>query len=332
MGIVDEYESAEARLFARYGLQPRARYLELTDPRLRARVLEIGGDPASHDHGRTPVLFLAGGMQPAAEGAALFARMPTSTQLVAVDRPGCGLTDGFDYRGVDLHRHASSFLLSVIDELGFDKVDLVGNSMGGLWCLFAALDRPDRIRSVTLVGWPAFVLGMRMPLPLRLFSVRGLNRLLLRLQPSGRSGIRRMLSVLGESPAADGLPDEYFAWAALTSRLPHFATAWCSAFESYMSVRGARRGIGLQLTDLARITIPVLMLLGDRDPFGDVMMGRQACEALPDARMKTIRAGHLPWLDDAGACADEINAFLVDSLDEPRDRNEPSDTKPTHPS
>ncbi|MBI4329483.1 MAG: hypothetical protein HY685_06430 [Chloroflexi bacterium] len=53
---VQEYEIAEPRLFQRYGLEYRSHYFQLDNPRLRARVIEVGSGP--------PVLFVHGGGLP----------------------------------------------------------------------------------------------------------------------------------------------------------------------------------------------------------------------------------------------------------------------------
>src|SRR5437868_4913089 len=113
---VARFVEAERSLFAREGIAPDERYLELNRPRLRVRVLELGAGE--------PVLLVHGGGGSAAQWAPLLARIH-GRRLLAVDRPGCGLTSGFDNRGVNLRAHAVDFLTGVLDGLGIGAVDIV---------------------------------------------------------------------------------------------------------------------------------------------------------------------------------------------------------------
>ena len=106
------FESAERRLFEVYGLEAESRLLELRDPQMRARVMETGEG--------APVVLVHGGGGVGATWAPLMAKM-SGARLVVVDRPGFGLSDGFDYRGVDLRRHAVAFLESLLDALGIER-------------------------------------------------------------------------------------------------------------------------------------------------------------------------------------------------------------------
>jgi pimeloyl-ACP methyl ester carboxylesterase len=81
----------------------------------------------------------------------------SGVRLVVVDRPGFGLSGGFDYRRVDLRQHALAFLESVLDALGIERAAFVANSMGGLWSFWLALDRPERVTRLAQLGSPALM-------------------------------------------------------------------------------------------------------------------------------------------------------------------------------
>src|SRR5437016_11470706 len=89
--VADRFRAAEQALLARYRLVARSRYVALSDPDLRVRVLEAGDGP--------PTLLVHGLGAVAAAWVPLMAEL-TGLRLVAVDRPGCGLSDDFDFRGV----------------------------------------------------------------------------------------------------------------------------------------------------------------------------------------------------------------------------------------
>lgn len=164
------FRSAERRAAADFGIEMSERILPIGEPVGQARVIESGS-------GR-PVLFVHGGGGIANHWFPLMAHLD-GYRLIAVDRPGCGLTDGFDYSRTDsLRQHAVTFLARVADTAGFPTVDVVANSMGALWSLWLAADRPERVRSLSLLGCPALVAGTSAPLAMRIVSLRGLGWLL----------------------------------------------------------------------------------------------------------------------------------------------------------
>jgi pimeloyl-ACP methyl ester carboxylesterase len=97
--------------------------------------------------------------------------------VLAVDRPGHGLADAFDYQGVDILAHARRFLGDILDSEGLPAVPIVACSMGGLWSVAFALSHPDRVPQLLLVGAPAGI-QRSVPLLMRLGTLPILNPLL----------------------------------------------------------------------------------------------------------------------------------------------------------
>ena len=62
-------------------------------------------------------------------------------RLIATNRPGGGLSDAVDHRRIDLRRFAVQVISAVMDAFDLAAVDIVANSMGGLWALWLALER-----------------------------------------------------------------------------------------------------------------------------------------------------------------------------------------------
>lgn len=119
----------------------------MANPSLRVHVLVAG-------HGE-PVFLIHGGGSVAVTLAGVMTGLAPSFRCVAPDRPGCGLTDSFDYTNVPFRQHAINFVGSTLDALRIQKVSLIGNSMGGLWSLYFALAAPDRVTRIVLLGGPA---------------------------------------------------------------------------------------------------------------------------------------------------------------------------------
>jgi pimeloyl-ACP methyl ester carboxylesterase len=279
-----EFEEAERRLFARFGLEVESRFLELPDPKLRARVIEIGsGEPVVLVHGA--------GLQ-AAIWAPLMAEL-RGFRLIAVDSPGCGLTDPFLYTGVDLRRHAVSFLSSLLDALGIERAPLVGHSLGGLWSLRLAAERPERVSSLVLQGAPP-ILDMRGPFPFRLLGVPGLNRLLFALKPPSVKQARKLVpQFLGPGAAANMEPEYINVWYR-SDELPGAGAAFRTLLERMIRLRGPRPGVRFDEDDFARVTQPTLFIWGESDVFGGPEYGRRASAAMPNARLEVTPGGHSP--------------------------------------
>ena len=83
-------------------------------------------------------------------------------RVLAVDRPGHGLADPFDYRGVDLFDHGRAFLQDVVDGLELPTVDVVDNSIGAFLSVAFVIDAPARVSHLALVGAP-FGIARRPP-------------------------------------------------------------------------------------------------------------------------------------------------------------------------
>lgn len=81
----------------------------------------------------------------------------------------------------DHRRTVRAVLVGVLDELGIEQADLVGNSTGGYWSIVFALTHPRRVRRLILIGGVPTFPGTRPPVLVRLFTVPALNRLLVRL-------------------------------------------------------------------------------------------------------------------------------------------------------
>lgn len=290
---VQAFEQAQQRVLNRLGSAAGSRYVQLQAPPLRVHVLEAGqGDPAVLIHGGNGV---------AVQFAPLLARLANTFHVVAPDRPGCGLTDPFDYRGVALRNHAVQFVKGVLDALALPRAALVGNSMGGYWALAFALAQPERVTKLVLVGEPAGSAPPHGPLP-----ARPANR-----QPTLddiRAHYAGRLVAHSERVSTEMLEASHAA-----ARLPGAAQAWDTMLES---IRQERLGLTYALRPaLAQLRPATLFLWGDKDTFGPPELGAEMAALAPDARCVVIQdAGHLPFWDQPEQCAEIIRAFLAGAL------------------
>lgn len=185
------FERKRLELFANAGFVGESR--RVTDREGREIYLVGSGE------GQRPTILLHGGLSEASGWFLLAGRMPG--HVVVPDRPGCGLSYRIDYRGLDFRMAAADWLLDLVDGLGADQVDLVGNSLGGFFAMAFATLHPDRVRRLVLVGAPAG-LDREIPLFPRLWGNPIIGSLIGKLVAKTKSpeAMRARVSIAGGPP------------------------------------------------------------------------------------------------------------------------------------
>jgi pimeloyl-ACP methyl ester carboxylesterase len=298
---VEAYARAEAKLFERYGVDGRSRSVELAAPALRVHVIEIAGEG-------TPIVMLHGGGSTLASWVPLLPEL-RGRHVFLVDRPGCGQTDGFDYDGVDVRRHAVDFIGGVLDALALERVTLIGNSMGGLWAMVYAKEHPERVEALVLPGCPATFLGTSAPLGMRLATLPGLGPAMLRLGPDDPPSVKKMLARTAGEHAAEVADPALLETARLAQRIPGAKRSFRSLIARVLTLGGARDG-GFGDADLATIRTPLLLVWGRHDAFGDAALAERARDAHSTVSARIVEGGHLPWIDDPAHVGEIIRTFL----------------------
>jgi pimeloyl-ACP methyl ester carboxylesterase len=291
---------AEKRLFAYYGLEYRTHSIQLDKPNLRVRVLETGsGEPA---------LMLPGGSGDAWQFAPLMAQLH-GRRLIAVNRPGGGLSDGVDHRRIDMRELAIHVITLVIDGFGLPGVEIIANSMGGLWAFWFALAQPERTRRIVQMGCPALLLKTTGPLFLRLITLPvGTKIVQSAMRPRSAKTALRSLRSLGSTPESIAAMPTALAEAAYRFyNLPTYGTTWFTLASAAITLAGARPRYQFTADQLRRVHAPVQFLWGDRDPFGGLELARRAVELMPHASLHEMRTGHLPFLDAPVECGEMIS-------------------------
>ena len=97
----------------------------------------------------------------------------TGARSFLVDRPGFGLSDPATFPRKDFRHYAVRFVTDVLDELRLDSAVLAGASGGGTWAVWCALDRPERVRGLVILGSIPLLPGARIPLGIRLMATPG---------------------------------------------------------------------------------------------------------------------------------------------------------------
>jgi pimeloyl-ACP methyl ester carboxylesterase len=173
----------------------------------------------------------------------------------------------------------SEQVIHFLDELGVDRVALVGHSMGGMVALKTAISHPERIERVATVGAP--IQGTSLSFLLKLTDIPFFADTFARWQWMRRALFRFFLGET-EDPAVQEIIDDSLKSSASTLRF---------AVSSMM-----RTDLRPELPNLR---VPALIVHGGRD---DIVNPRQAdlFDATPSAEVVMMpNSRHFPFLDEA---------------------------------
>jgi pimeloyl-ACP methyl ester carboxylesterase len=297
-GAEERYRIRQDALLRSQGTNFKSVYFEISNPKLRVHVLEAGNGE--------PVLMLHGGDGVAAQWFPLFGRLQQKFHVFAPDRPGCGLTQMFNYNDnpVSFRDHAVAFVESTMDVLGLRAANIIANSMGGYFALVFALAHPERVSRMVTIGEPAGSSNSR-PIAIRLQSMRGVNRLLYAtvMRPgdaSTREAFQRLLVAdIGHVPQA------YLDCNTAAALIPGATESWLTMLQNVGPMTYSLR------PELKELRMPVLMIWGDKDMFGPPSEGAEMAALMPNAKLAVLHnAGHLAWLDQPEQCEQLVSEFL----------------------
>jgi len=283
-----------------YGVRARSRYVEIERPQMRVHLLEAGAGE--------PLVLIHGGDGEGALWAPLMAALQDDFHLYALDRPGCGLSDPFDYRDVDLREHAGDFVSSVLDALGLESATLVACSMGGFFALATALDHPERVRRLALVGMPVGM-SSSAPLPLRVIAgLPGLSRKFMKSRGSISAQRAQYKQMFGMDP--DTIPEPYLQSRVAGVSIPATQDTWAVLLRRIAGLRGIKPGMYLG-EELANVEAPTLVLWGEHD-MAPVEEGTRESARIARAQFVAMTGlGHHPFLEAPDETARLIREFMA---------------------
>ena len=248
-----------------------------------------------------PLVPLHGDGESALDWAWTLPALAATHRVYAPDLPGAAarVTGPADYTPAGLARFVAAFL----DTLGIVRPVVVGSSLGGLAALHLALAAPGRVAALGLVASAG--LG------------RAAHPLLLPLTLPGYGEWASAWSAtpLGAAQRAWWRATFLFArseripaaWLAEQERLaqrPGFLAATLAALRAQLDPWGQREVV---LGALPRLTLPALVVWGERDLVFPLEQARAALAWLPRGELALIPdCGHLPHVE----CPDLFVAAL----------------------
>lgn len=301
MDILDKYQETAAQLYEEAGISPLSKYVTTSGPVENVHYLELGSGK--------PLVLIHGGLSHSSEWIDILKPLSAHFHLYVPDRPGHGLTDRIDYRGINYRTSATTFIRSFMDAVGLSNASLLGNSMGGYFAICFALAHSERVDQLGLIGAPA---GMNLWIPpmLRALGIGGLNRFLMktvaRPSISSQRDIHKQIIVAD----IDHVSKLFLEHASYNHQLPGARLAMSSLLENVLNLRGWKKELYLT-PELANLQMPVHFIWGSEDAFEGPVTGREKASAIANHTFEVVQdAGHCPWLDKPVECSDLIISKL----------------------
>ena len=266
--------------------QPTIRFVDVDGIRLRTSVRGCG-----------PPLLLVTGLGASLELARPFEQELTArgVQTVAFDAPGIGESTAYT-----LPRRMPGIARTIeamLDALGYDRVDVLGVSLGGVVAQQLAHQAPRRVRRLVLAATGPGLGG-----------VPGSPRVLLALATPRRyyqpDYYRRIAGrVYGGQARRDPDPLLHGSPARFVQR---------PSVRGYLGQLYAIAG-WTSLPWLHRLRQPTLVLAGDDDPIVPLLNGRILARRIPNARLHIVHGGgHLLLLERPAEMAALVTGFLAE--------------------
>ncbi len=249
----------------------------------------------------TPVLLLHGFTGSSETMTSTARALQARHRTLRVDLPGHGHSDAPDDPDAYTMASCAEQLARVLDALGIPTAHLLGYSMGGRLALGMAVLRPERVRSLVLVGASAGI-----------------------ADPAARAERVRADEALADEILDGGLETFVERWMALplfaTQRGRLGAEAWEAARKQRLrnrprglarSLRGCGSGAQPALHGrLHEVAAPALVAAG-ADDAKFLVIAEELIAGLPRAERCVVpEAGHACHLENPSAFADAVLSFL----------------------
>ncbi|MCE4268442.1 MAG: alpha/beta fold hydrolase [Rhodococcus qingshengii] len=266
----------------------------------QGQFLDINGAATHyHDVGEGKVVLLLHGSGPGVSAWANWRHaipaLAGSARVLALDLVGYGATERPDTVRYSL-RTWTDHVWNFLDELGIDKVSVIGNSLGGRIAMQMAEDNQDRLDRLVLMGAP----GVGMTLT---------------------EGLKALRSYEPSFDAMNTLLKNYFAVdkSIITDDLVQIryeASAAPGAHEAYrlMFFHPDHAGSELAVSEdqVRAITVPTLLVHGREDRVVPVDVAWNMIDLLPNGDLHVFsRCGHWTQIERA----DEFNRLVADFLE-----------------
>lgn len=254
-----------------------------------------------HEAGRGPAVIMLHGGGPGATGWSNFSgnlgAFSQRHRTLLVDMLGFGGSDSVVFDTEPATTVRARALRDLMDTLGIERASFVGNSMGGTTAMAFAVDYPERVERLVLIG------------------AAGMTRTVIVPQPT--EGHRRLADA-GANPSIETMQ------ALVNTMLfdPTLMTREALEERVHAARNEAHRQAATQSTapwrdqthELAQIQARTLIVWGREDRVNPLEIGLQLLRDIPDSRLHVFRScGHWAQIEHEA----EFNRIALDFLAAP---------------
>jgi 2-hydroxy-6-oxonona-2,4-dienedioate hydrolase len=248
------------------------------------------------------VVLMLHGSGPGATGWANFHRnidafAAAGYRVVLIDFPGWGKSDAFLNTSGSRSDFNGRIVKGLLDQLGIERAHLIGNSMGGHSTTAFALENPDRVGKLVLMGGGTGGPSQFVPMPTE--GIKLLNQV---YREPTLENVKRMMNVFVFDPGT--LTDALLQLRLdnMVARRDHLEN-WVKSLAAYPK----------QFTDygprLSEIKAPALVIWGRDDRFVPVDIGLRLLWGMPNAELHVFnRCGHWAQWEHA----DKFNRMVLE--------------------
>jgi 4,5:9,10-diseco-3-hydroxy-5,9,17-trioxoandrosta-1(10),2-diene-4-oate hydrolase len=214
-------------------------------------------------------------------------------RLLLVDLPQFGKSEKVQIDGLKLTFHAG-VLRNFMDALGIDRAAFVGNSFGGQVGVKVAIDHPERVRSLVIIGSAPVVQSLFCPMP-----VEGVKLIANYYRGDGGPTIDKMRQILKTLVFDPNVVTEQMV------RERYEASIDPDTIRVNTGPAGPRQDL---TAEFSRVKAPTLIVWGMDDRAGALDVGLLMTRAFPDAEMHIFgRCGHWAQVEHA----DKFNELVL---------------------
>jgi non-heme chloroperoxidase len=240
-----------------------------------------------------PLLLLHGYSDSWRSYRPLMARLPPSIRAIALSFLGHG-ESAKPSAGYDMADFAGN-LLAVLDNLGLERAAIVGHSMGSLVAQHVAIEHPDRVSRLALIGAFATLKSNSVVTELWRDHVAALT------DPVDPLFVRAFQESCLARPVAASFLEQVIRESR---KMP--AHVWRTALAAMLERDQSGR--------LHRINAPTLIVWGTRDAFSSPADQARLARGIRHARLSVHEgAGHAPHWEDPRGMAVLIAGFVHES-------------------
>ncbi len=275
--------------------------MQQDSPEIGQTITAAGWQTNVHDLGEGNPLMLIHGSGPGVTAWAnwrlVLPELARSRRVIAPDMLGFGYSE----RPTDQQYSPQRWVehaIGVLDALGLEQVDLVGNSFGGGLSLALALQYPERVRRLILMG----SIGVSFPLTPGLDAVWG-------YQPSFEN-MRKLLDIFAFD--RNLVNDELAELRYQASIRPGFQESFSAMFpaprQRWIDMLASPEAVIKQLPN------ETLIIHGREDAVIPLQASQRLFELIPNAQLHVFgKCGHWTQIEHASRFAQLVTNFLQEA-------------------